>query len=472
LRIERQKVVVASEQTYGSDHLEVAAVLVGWAQRLMRDGERDPAIPLLARALTIRPRALADADGTLLWLLRSVDEALSEAGEYDAVRDLYLHAYNACAPALGDTHPRVSDLQVRLRSLPDASPTSADGGAAVWRPDAVPNDEASGGMAEADVVLFQSPARRSAMETLRTILRDGADLAAAKAPTLAAAIASPAEVLVLVLPDDRAVRLSSEQITRLQQRKVIGVGYGAARLFGQLGLEINAGACAHYGVSSMRLSLEPNQLVPLPEAGDSTGIAHGDAPGPVDHVGLHIPKTSHLMRVVDVIARETSDPNYALIARQGGHILIGVVSPADAWTPAYAALFAAIARALHAAAAQPFARAAWETVRPGTYSLSLAHGRSTTKASQYEGYLRFSKPTPFSATLTIATSDNVMLLFMGERREHWAREDGEDGETLTISVDITAEDLQAVGDRYWHLRVVNFDTAHPATCELTLTYND
>jgi hypothetical protein len=83
------------------------------------------------------------------------------------------------------------------------------------------------------------------------------------------------------------------------------------------------------------------------------------------------------------------------------------------------------------------------------YPLSLARGRSTTEASQFEQYLRFSKPTTLSITLTIAESQSVMLLFMGEQRERWTREDGDDGETLTITIDITEGDLQAVGDRYW-----------------------
>jgi hypothetical protein len=33
-------------------------------------------------------------------------------------------------------------------------------------------------------------------------------------------------------------------------------------------------------------------------------------------------------------------------------------------------------------------------------------------------------------------------------------------------------DLQAVGDRYWKIHVTNFDQEHPATCELTIAYDD
>jgi tetratricopeptide (TPR) repeat protein len=113
------QLLAAIEQQHGPDNPNAAAVLIAWAQRLMGEDDRAAAIPLLARALMIHPQALAAPDGALLWLLRSIDEALSEAGEYGAVRALYRQTYDACAPALGAAHPRVRDLQVRLGLLPD-----------------------------------------------------------------------------------------------------------------------------------------------------------------------------------------------------------------------------------------------------------------------------------------------------------------------------------------------------------------
>jgi hypothetical protein len=63
-----------------------------------------------------------------------------------------------------------------------------------------------------------------------------------------------------------------------------------------------------------------------------------------------------------------------------------------------------------------------------------------------------------------------MLLFMGERREHWTRADGADGDTLSITIEITETDLSAVDDRYWTIKVANFDDEHVAMCELTIAY--
>ncbi len=466
------RLLAFSEQQDGPDHPNIAAVLIAWAQRLMHEGEdaQVAVIPMVYRALEIHPQALAVPDGDLLRLIRSIDAALSEAGEYAAARELYLRARDVCAPILGAEHPRVIDLQVRLDLLPDERPVHTDGDAGHQHPDSVEDAPPSEIPGNAAFMIFQSPANQAAIEPLRATLTGGSNLAVDTARTLDVAIASSAEVLILLLTNNRAVALVDDQITRLQNRKVIGIGYGAARVFAQLGLEINDGACAHYGTMSMRLLVEPNRLAHLPGLGDPAGIPHGDATGPVDHVGLHIPKTSQLVDVVDVIARVQFDLNYALIVRQGHHILIGLASPPEAWTPAYADLFRAIAHALHAYAAQPFARAVWETLQPGVYPLTLALGRSTTEASGHEWHLRFSKPTMFSARLTIAGSDSVMLLFMGENREHWTREDGGDGETLTITIDIADADLRAIGDGYWHMRVTNFDTEHIATCELAIDY--
>jgi hypothetical protein len=321
--------------------------------------------------------------------------------------------------------------------------------------------------------IYHAPEDLATIPQLRTILVSNSELAVDAVRTLDDAIASSAEVLILFLTGDPHVVLNDDQITRLQNRKVIGIGYGAATIFAALGLEINNGACAHYGAMAMTLSVAPNQLRPLPGLSDPAGIAHGHTNLPVDHIGMYIPRTSELTSVVDVIARAQIDPNYALIARQGHHILIGLVAPPYDWTPAYRNLFQALTHALHAYHAQPFARAVWETVRPGVYSLALAKGRSTNADWSQEWYVRFARPTTFSATLAITGSDSVMLIFMGEKnREHWTREDGGDGDVQNLTIDITEEDIQAIGDWYWVLRVTNFDTDHTAACVLTIAYQE
>lgn len=459
------QLLAATEQTHGPEHPAVAAVLVDWAAKRMSVAMDDAAIPLLTRALTIHPQALADNDGRLLQLIRSIDAARSATGADAVVRDLYRHAYEVCAPALGAAHPQVAELRFRLRLFPEAAPGSADN--ATTR-DAAPvlKAAAEGLLDGADVVIYQAPADWAATEALRAILRE-AGLVAAAAGSLDTAIAAPAELLILFLPDAQPLTLSSEQIARLQQRAVIGVGRGAARIFDALGLALWAGAPIYSG-AALPLVVEPNQLAPLPGLGDQAGTPHGGAGQNYGHFGLALPAASPLRASVDVIARSALEPRHVLMARQGRHILIGAVCPPYLWTPAYAELFVAVTRALRTAPPQALAQTTWETARPGVSLFTLAPGSSTSAAAQYLASLHVERPTTVSATLTVATSRDVLLLCTGALRAHWACAEGGAGATLTISVEILAEDLRAVEDPALRLLVVNRDAEHPATCTLRL----
>ncbi len=65
------------------------------------------------------------------------------------------------------------------------------------------------------------------------------------------------------------------------------------------------------------------------------------------------------------------------------------------------------------------------------------------------------------------------MLFRGEGSGlHFTREDAKAGELLTISCQITAADLKAIGNRYWSLKVTNFDRENPATCTLHVYYEN
>lgn len=60
------------------------------------------------------------------------------------------------------------------------------------------------------------------------------------------AVKADVDVLVLAMGGTREP-FSDEVVEAVKEQKVIGIGYGAAQLFGQLELEINDGACAHFG---------------------------------------------------------------------------------------------------------------------------------------------------------------------------------------------------------------------------------
>ena len=61
---------------------------------------------------------------------------------------------------------------------------------------------------------------------------------------------------------------------------------------------------------------------------------------------------------------------------------------------------------------------------------------------------------------------------MGEKdRLHWTRLDAKKGEPLTITVQITEEDLEKIGDVHWTLKVTNFDRNNAAECRLQVNYD-
>jgi hypothetical protein len=108
--------------------------------------------------------------------------------------------------------------------------------------------------------------------------------------------------------------------------------------------------------------------------------------------------------------------------------------------------------------------------KPGTYPFFLENCRSKEKRSSREFYFRFDSPRTFSATLEIFGSKNVMLLFMGENKELWTRENGEGDCVLDIKAKIGKNEIKSVGNGYWMLRIANFDNQNSAEGKLTISY--
>ena len=300
-----------------------------------------------------------------------------------------------------------------------------------------------------------------------------------KADTLEEAIASEAEIIILQVK--RNQEISDEILERLKNHKVIGIGYGAAQLFGHLGLEINEGACAHDPDSPPRISLTKNTLMRnsgSPESLIAFELSSDAKPGD-PNFAMYIPRKSHLCSVVEVIARWTRDERYGPIVRQGNFIMIGLDTPPLTWTPQYREVFKDLSETLYARELEPFTRAEWPITPPGTYHIDLAPGGSTEELSYQEYYFRFTEPTTFTAHLEHHTSKNIMFIFTGENREHWTRKDTYDctldkcvfeDEPLEISISITEEDIRSVGEGYWTLQVTNFDSEHTADCRLDIQY--
>jgi hypothetical protein len=115
----------------------------------------------------------------------------------------------------------------------------------------------------------------------------------------------------------------------LKDRKLIGIRYGAAKLFGELGFEINGGACAHGVVGPPRIGVAANSLLETSQFQSAIFVFN---PPVLDEkschnvlfFGMYIgDKKPQRRDLVDVIAVQTADKNYAPIVRQGNHILVG-----------------------------------------------------------------------------------------------------------------------------------------------------
>jgi hypothetical protein len=321
------------------------------------------------------------------------------------------------------------------------------------------------------LALFSTYKDTGNIEALDEVLADEPS-SISRVETLEEAVKSEADILILLMErfDEKSVNAST--IDFLKSRKVIGIGYGAAELFGKLGLEINAGACAHSTISAPAIKLEPSKIMRQWRSGETlTAFDLSSREVDVDfNFAMYIPKKSPLRSVVDVIAGWKGVENYAPIVRHGNYILSGLAAPASTWTPEYKSYFRNLVSALHARGLEPFKRAKWATTDPGTYKLKLAGGHSTNELSEWTYYFQFTKATTFSAKVEFEGSNSLTMLFMGEGMQHWVRKDIRRGETGEISVRITEKDIEALGDGYWKLMLNNFDMGNSADCTLEIEY--
>ena len=133
----------------------------------------------------------------------------------------------------------------------------------------------------------------------------------------------------------------------LKQQKVVGIGYGAAKLFGELGLAINGGAaprgsgCAADCSRKKQVVAAPAFESPLfvfdPPVLDTTD-SHSEL-----FFGMYVGDKHPKHADVEIIALQTADKNYAPIVRQGAHVLVCVDAPADKWSKEFRRLIQSVA---------------------------------------------------------------------------------------------------------------------------------
>ncbi len=381
---------------------------------------------------------------------------------------------------LPETKPALVNRPIHLNPRDGKKDTGPNGSAF----SAVANGEMNESM-PGFAVYTTSPADSKAISNILAGKEDEPPVAMVE--TIEEAITSSAEVLVLRMEREYPREFDDDLVDALQRRKVIAVGLGAADLLRTLGLEIHSGAFMHNPYDhSPRIQIEPNKLIKksglsstfvafnVPSDVVKSYLPPGAPPDAIDtdfNFAMYIPRKSHLRSVVDVIARWAERKNYAPIVRQGNHIMIGLDAPIETWTQMYRQLFRDIAVALHAREREPFKKATWEINKPGTYSVKLGRSLNTDELPVQTFYFQFTQPTMYKAHLKHKGSDNVALLFMGEKKgTHWTRQDADQGEPLEITLEITETDIRHIGDRYWKLMVINYDSENMADGVLTITY--
>ncbi len=167
------------------------------------------------------------------------------------------------------------------------------------------------------------------------------------------AIASKADIMVLALSVKEFNSLGPYDADALKKRKIIGISYGAAKLYGEIGLKITWGMCAH-GMEP-RIKVEDNATIAKAGFDKVFGVYSSNAPQyPAQDVeympfGIHVgyPAIHRGLEDVDVVARFNGDLGYAPIVRQGNKILIGFNPHAEDWSEQFGDLMRKLAAALN-----------------------------------------------------------------------------------------------------------------------------
>ena len=302
-----------------------------------------------------------------------------------------------------------------------------------------------------------------------------------RAETIDQAVKSKADVIVLAMASGVLPELEMETLQALKERKVVGIGLGAAKLFGQLGLEINEGQCADGTELPPTLMVTKSELLGAPKTVEPL-LVFKETAGVIPQVtdegerlrnlfAVFQPAREETFSAVDVVARWSSAPNYAPIVRQGNCVLIGISSPATQWSESYTAFVSEICLALHQRELEQFSTLRRELTKPGIFEFQLAPCQNADKAFDRSFYFQFDEPTNLHAQLEHSGSDAITLFFSGQgiERTHSERHDAAKGEALTIANEITGGDIVELDGRYWVLNVTNFDDKSQVSCKLTIT---
>ena len=145
-------------------------------------------------------------------------------------------------------------------------------------------------------------------------------------------------VLVIVMDKEAFLYVGDYNPEDLKHRKIIGIGYGAAKLFGELGLKINGGACAHGTRGPPGILLRNNTALATENLENPFYLFTPRILDPTTYhndfiFGVYIGERARERRnEIEVLGVLTKNHNYAPITKQGTHILVGVDAPVNNWS--------------------------------------------------------------------------------------------------------------------------------------------
>lgn len=299
------------------------------------------------------------------------------------------------------------------------------------------------------------------------------------------ALDSTSEVLVLDLHVQRDKPFPESRRGELRARKLVVTGPWADEICRELDLEIGGGNA----IPGRPLRVLDGKLLGLENAGLVENaiepFAEDVPPGQDGRRAqrLAFQYVAEELRlggesgVVDVlVAPADLGDEVAVVAREANCIFAGVTAHPRRWSDAYRRVFARVVAALADRELDEYrpVTVPKPVHPPGTARFDL--GASTDswpyRESSRHFYFQFDRPMAFTATLKHRGSDEVALVFSGGRRQLcFNREDGAQGETLTIACTIPQQGIDAMAGRYWWLGVENFDTEHAMSAELTVRYD-
>ena len=326
--------------------------------------------------------------------------------------------------------------------------------------------------------IFSNVAIAGWAEGFSKLLREGLGATVEVANDLHEAIDAETDVLVLNLHMRFDETLPAERVARLRDRRVIAIGFTAYWMRQQVNeLELTPGVSGwdHPMVEvDSNLLGSPETKAPFRAFAESRDVSFSERNDetPTLHVGP--PRLTEFKPEVDYMVTLADDKERATVMRQGSVIYAGAHAHPAEFSARYRKLMRQVALALAERPVEPLAAIALERQvhPPGTSRFHLTPaGENPDHVRTF--YFRFDRPTAFTATLEHNGSNAMMLMFLGDAGKplHATRVDSEDGEPLTIAVNIRQPAIDFLGHRYWEVGVANFDGEHSATATLTVRYD-